>query len=194
MGRGVDIAFGSIIFLGLIVPAWQMHVISWQEPRYVIPLIPLVLIYLAGGLSMIYKWRRPVALIFTLVFLVSFLHTGTGLVAIEQDYTNVGYFYSSLDIQMPRDSLIIVSNPDKLRDLGYSNVYPLKNNDFNGILKMAEKTDAEYLVVDPSSINNQDQILLVTHWYPNMIPKEFIKIGGRRYKPTSYKIVLENQL
>ncbi|MFQ6135792.1 MAG: ArnT family glycosyltransferase [Candidatus Hydrothermarchaeales archaeon] len=188
MGRGIDVAFGGIIFLGLIAPAWQMHVISWPEERYVVPLLSITLIYLAGGLSRIYHWRRPLAIIFALGFMASFLHTSFGLIAIEHANTKIGYYYASSDIDLPKDSVIIASNTEKVRDLGYSKVYPLSDRNFDGILELAKKIGAEYLIIDSSSISNQDQILLVTHWYSKKVPKEFLRIGGRRYKPTSYKI------
>jgi 4-amino-4-deoxy-L-arabinose transferase-like glycosyltransferase len=189
--RAADLALGSVMFFGVFSPSWQVHLVPWPEPRYVAPLLPLLFIYLGRGLSIVYRSKKPFAIIIMLFFTLSFLFTGKGLTSIEKSHTNISYYYASAQVGIPYDSVIIASNTKILNDLGYPTVHRLGDNDFKGMMELVQKTNARYIIIDSSSIYNQDQMLLLTNWYPDEIPDEFIPLGGPKHKALSYEIKMD---
>ncbi len=188
-GEGLfDFAVGMLLLGGLILPAWQIHLVPWPEPRYASQLIPFFTIYFAGGISHFYRARRPLGILISIIFILSFIHSVQGHVSIEKSYIGVSYIYSFSPSEIPIESILIASNAKVAESLGFSTVHPLEKRDFKALKEFATDHRAEYLLIDSSSLYNQDQILLLSHWYPERIPGEFSFLGQTKYKASLYRI------
>jgi len=56
-------------------------------------------------------------------------------------------------------------------------------------LETVEKLDIQYMIIDTSSIHNDDQFYLIMRWYSKRIPPQFERMRGENQMVLKYKIV-----
>jgi hypothetical protein len=88
----------------------------------------------------------------------------------------------------------LASNPHFLRKQGFNEVYPLSDMDFSDILKKADDKKIKHIIIDTSSLHNDDQFYLVNYWYRKRIPMRIKKISGDLFPITVYEILLTNPI
>jgi hypothetical protein len=196
--QGLTISFLGVLILGVIGYAWGVSVIPPKSAtifRYTLPLSPIIIIYLAVGINNLLEKNTA----YKLISIVCFLAIISSSVSIT--YSNYRFnrsftdsFYSYAVTDLPKDSPILASNPHFLRKQGFNEVYPLSDMDFSDILKKADDKKIKHIIIDTSSLHNDDQFYLVNYWYRKRIPMRIKKISGDLFPITVYEILLTNPI
>jgi 4-amino-4-deoxy-L-arabinose transferase-like glycosyltransferase len=190
---GLSISLLGILILGVIGYAWGVHVIPPKSAtifRYTLPLTLIIIIYLAVGIKNLLEKNKAFKLISIVCFLLivaSSLSITYSNYKFNRSFTDSFYSYAVSDL--PKDSPVLASNPDIIRKLGFNEVYPVSDMDFSGLLNEADDKKIRYLIIDTSSLHNDDQFYLVNYWYIEKIPKRIKKISGDLFPITVYEIL-----
>jgi 4-amino-4-deoxy-L-arabinose transferase-like glycosyltransferase len=192
--EGVEI---TIVLLGTLIVgafgyAWGAHVISAKSAtlfRYTLSLTLILIIYLSIGIKHLFDKRvRYKILSLACVFLIV---TSSLLINKSNDQFIRSWsdnFYSYAIVGLPKEAHVMGSNPEKLNELGFQNVHPIGRHNFTSLLKVIENKKIRYVIVDTSSIYNDDQFYMVNYWYRNRIPNNLKKIGSDLFPITIYEV------
>jgi 4-amino-4-deoxy-L-arabinose transferase-like glycosyltransferase len=188
--------FGTLVF-GALGYAWGVHLISPQSStifRYTLPLSLILIIYLAGGVKRLLEGGDKSRFFAILcIFIVSL----SSLVLVQSnDMINrsvVDEFYSLATSNLPREEAVLASNPMLVKDQGFAEVHPILKMNFNGILKEVDEKGIRYVIIDSSSIYNDDQYYLVNYWYRDRIPDRFKKKSDDLFPVSVYEIIKTSQ-
>lgn len=185
--RSVNLLLLGTLLAGLLATSWQAHLSMY--PRYVVPYLPILTIYLGKGLLYLYRSGR-VARGFAHLFVVAAVIFGVAIPAIHISEINeaVELEYRDITSGISKDTHVVASNPTLAKKIGFDKVHPLGDMDFDKILTSAENKKIVYILVDSSAIHNNNQFYLVTHWYKSRIPREIQYVAGGSYHSTLYRI------
>ena len=185
--RSVDLLLLGTVLIGVMATAWQAHLQMY--PRYVVPYLPVLTLYLGKGIVSLYR-GEPSARRFANLVVVIMLIFSVGAIAAHVSRINetVQREYMGISSGIPRDTPVLASNPRMAEKVGFDNAYPLGGMGFGEILAWAKDKNTSYILVDSSSIHNNDQFYLVTHWYKSRVPKGIEYAAGASYHPTLYRI------
>jgi 4-amino-4-deoxy-L-arabinose transferase-like glycosyltransferase len=184
--------FGTLAF-GALGYAWAVHIISPQSStifRYTLPISLVLIIYLARGVKKLLEGSvksRLIAIASIIIIVSSSL-----VLAQSNKSTNrsmVDDFYSLAASHIPRGESVLASNPRLVENQGFAEVHPIVKLDFNGILKEADEKGIRYVIIDTSSIYNEDQYYLVNYWYRDRIPDRFRKKSNDLFPVSVYEII-----
>jgi 4-amino-4-deoxy-L-arabinose transferase-like glycosyltransferase len=186
------LAFFGVIAFGLLGYAWGVHVIPSKSAtifRYTLPISLIFIIYVAVGIKgLLDKNTKFKALSFAFIFIII---SSSLSITWANERLNRAWeddFYINAVSDLPREAPVLASNPQRLRKLGFYEVYDLGDMDFSEMLNEVEQKRIRYIIVDTSSLYNDDQFYLVNNWYKERIPERFEKKSGDLFPITVYEI------
>jgi 4-amino-4-deoxy-L-arabinose transferase-like glycosyltransferase len=184
----------AVLGLGLLSLSWAASLLPPQDStpfRYVSPFQPLLLLGIAPGLMRLRRYGRSLPLLWAAALLLSSLAL---LPAIPAHWERMeDGFYDAALRDLPADVPLLVSQMEEAEERGFREAHPLGKRDFEGIRREVEKRGIRYVVIDASSLHNDDQFLLVNHWFREQIPPWLEKVPGDLFPLAVYRVAGERE-
>jgi 4-amino-4-deoxy-L-arabinose transferase-like glycosyltransferase len=188
----ITITLIGTFILGAWGYAWGVHIIPEKSAtifRYTLPLALIFIIYLSVGIKRVFDksfFYKTLSLGCIFLVVTSSLFITQLNIRFTQDWSN--NFYSYAVRNLPKEDPVMGSNTEKLIELSFQNAYPIGNQNFQSLIHEIDEKNIRYLIVDTSSLYNDDQFYLVNYWYRDRIPNKLKKTSGDLFPITIYKV------